>query len=155
MAISYPLVNGKRSDFTSLRFNIFGEKYVGVKSIDYKISKKKKKIHGTPDYAIARTRGQSDASGSLEVLRDEGNAILAALAAKGDDPMDVEFDIVISFANKGQKVQTDRCISVVITDIDLNFAQGEEPNMIKFDLDIMELWVNGVRVGRKQTDSDD
>ena len=144
MALEYPRVNGNAYDFTSIRLFLAYELFVGVKAISYKQTKKRKKVYGTRAEPVARTRGQYEASGSVELLRSEADRLVAMLGLGGKGWMETEFDIVVCMAEESQPTTTDVLRACSIDDEDHSYQNGDEPNMVKLELDIMRIERNGV-----------
>jgi hypothetical protein len=142
MALLYPRVNGNVFDFTSIRVFIAYEAYVGIKAVSYKHTKKRKKAYGTRAEPVGRTRGIYEASGSIELLRSEADRLIETLSADGTGWMEKEFDIVVSMAEENQPTTTDVLRACSIDDEDHNY-QGDEPNMVKLELDIWRIERNG------------
>src|SRR5262245_3632205 len=99
MALQYPLINGRRYDFSSITLNAAGTKLTGFTSIKYSHKLTPKKVMGTHPQPIGRTRGEYEAQGSLTLYRQEMDELRTQL---GPGYMEVIFDITVSYADDGQ-----------------------------------------------------
>lgn len=139
--------NGLRPDFSSSRFTINGERYYTLKALNYSFESKKKPIYGQPRTPVGYTAGQITFTASLEMLREEFVKLLTDLSTGGADPTLKEFDIVHSFSFGESPIQTDKLVMATINKGDQGFASGEEPDSVKVDLNIQELWIAGIKIG--------
>lgn len=141
----YPLVNGNRYDFTSIEILINGVPYRGVKSIDYKDSLATQKQYGTSARPLGRNRGVYDASGALEMFKEDFSVVAPVLAALGNGGLgEANFLILATYADFGAPTVTDTLIGCRIKGVDESHAQGGEAVTVKLDLDIMDINRNGV-----------
>jgi hypothetical protein len=145
--------NGIRPDFSSSRFTINGERYYTLKALNYSFESKKKPVYGQPRVPLGYTAGQVTFTASMELLREEFLRLLDDLSNGGQvDPTLVEFDIVHSISFGTEPIQTDKMERVTINKGDQGFAQGEEPDVVKVDLNICGLVLNGIRIGGEATE---
>ncbi len=141
----FPLINGNRFDFTSIELQINGVPYRGVKAIDYEDQLDPKKQYGTSARALGRNRGPYDASGSLELFREEWNVIAPALAALGNGGIgEANFLVVVSYADFGAPTITDKLIGARVKKVTNSQAQGASEITVKLELDIMDITRNGL-----------
>lgn len=142
---TYPLVNGNRYDFTSLELVINGVPYRGIKSVDYEDSLDPKKQYGTSARPLGRNRGVYDASGSLEIYREDWTVIAPLLAALGNGGLgEANFLVVAQYGDFGQPNISDKLIGCRIKKVANSHAQGAAELTVKLDLDIMDINRNGV-----------
>jgi hypothetical protein len=139
--------NGLRPDFSSSRFTINGERYYTLKALNYSFESKKKPVYGQPRTPVGYTAGQITFTASMEMLREEFLKLLADLSVGGADPTMTEFDIIHSISFGTAPTQTDKLVTCTINKGDQGFAAGEEPDSVKVDLNIQELWLNGTQIG--------
>lgn len=142
--LSYPLVNGNRFDFTSIEILIEGIPFRGVKSINYEDGTDGAKQYGTSARPLGRTRGKYDPSGSLEIFKEEANAIRLLL---GNGWGEVSLTIVVAYAELAVSVPTvDKLFGCRVRKAADAHSQGAEGLTEKWDLDIMDITRNGVRL---------
>jgi hypothetical protein len=94
-------------------------------------------VYGTPRWPIGRTPGTYDATGSLTMLLSEWDRLCDVLTLDGTGYLDAVFDIVVSMAEENQPTRSDVLGGCQITSVDRNYQQGDEPNMVKVELDII------------------
>ena len=141
---AFPLINGNRYDYTSIEILILGVPYRGVKAIDYSDKLGAKKSYGTSAQAVGRTRGVMDASGSIEVFKEDAVIIRAALAALGLGGYgEVDFLINVAFAEGIVGTITDQLVGCRILEVADSHSQGGDALTEKWSLDIM----NVIRAG--------
>ncbi len=75
----YPLINGNRYTWSSIKINVGAQQYEGVKSINFNEKVDRQKIHGTGQNIIGAGAGMYDADGDLEVYQQEADAIVDSL----------------------------------------------------------------------------
>jgi hypothetical protein len=138
---SYPLINGKRYDHSSVTIKVKGKDYIGIKSINYSDSLEPGKLRGTSAQKLGRTRGEYDGEASFEMYTEEASELLSDI---GDGFMEVEFDIVVGYADEGQPTITDNIVGCRIKKQEASSSEGSDPNVRKFDLDIMYVKWNGL-----------
>jgi hypothetical protein len=141
----FPLINGNRFDFTSIEIMINGVPYRGVKAIDYEDQLDPKKSYGTSARPLGRNRGPYDASGSLEIFREDWNSIAPVLAALGNGGIgEANFLVIAHYADFGAPTITDTLIGCRVKKITNSHAQGASELTVKLELDIMDINRNGL-----------
>lgn len=146
-ALPYPLIQGSRYDHSSLDVKLAGNSYLGVKSLDWNDALEPGKGYGTGAQKLFRTRGQYDASGSLELWTAESvNFEQSQIAANsGVGFYEIVFPIDITYvAEGGLAPMTTNLIGVRIKKRSESSSAGSEPLSTKYDLDIMYIIRNGV-----------
>lgn len=147
-----PLINGNRYSFASIELRLLGQRYYGVKSINYSDSLEPGEVRGTDPQLIGRTRGKYSADASIEMyLRefDDFSSKLASLAASVGLPsatgyMEVPFDVIVSYAEDGAPVITHEIIGARIKKSDHSNTEGSDAISVKNDLHVMVIVKNGV-----------
>lgn len=132
----YPLINGKRFDFSSIIGKIFGKQYLGIKEISYDLEMAPGEVYGTSAQKIGRTRGQAKPSGSISVYREEFADLVGLLGGTGF--MEVSFPILVTF-QEGAIVQSDTLIGARIKKVSNSFSSSADALMAKCDLDLMDI----------------
>ena len=99
MALTYPLIQGNRYSWSSVRVNIGNQQYLGVKSINFNEKVDPQKIHGTGQNIIGATAGMYDADGDIEVYQQEADEIITVLGVGwGNKPLTV----TVQYEDDGQ-----------------------------------------------------
>lgn len=142
---AYPLINSNRYAFASIEAMVEGMPYRGVKSVRYKDAVERSKVWGGGSRPLGRTRGKYDPDGSIELFKEEATTLRSALAALGSGGwMEAVFTVVVSYAELGQPVVTDRLFGCMVTDVEDNHAQGADGLTETWTLSILEIVRNGV-----------
>lgn len=73
--------------------------------------------------------------------------IKALAALNGRHYFDQEFAITVSYeARRGSKITIDKLFGVLLTDEKISNAQGDEPTKVTYELDVMFVERNGIKV---------
>jgi hypothetical protein len=144
--ISKPVINGLQWDFSSIELRLLGVPFAEFKSLTYKHTLEPGLARGARAQVVGRSRGKYDAEGTIEVYKRPWQAFLLGLF--GSNPtygyMEVDFDIVISYAELLGTVQTDILRLCRIKSDDENHAEGSDVATCKLDLHIMSVIKSGV-----------
>lgn len=139
--MDYPLVGGVRHEWSSVNIKLGGDLYIGVKSISYNDTLGPTKIRGTHPVPIARTRGQYDAEGSIEMYTAEARQFRKKL---GPGYKEVSFDIVVSYTEDGFDTITDTIVGCRIKKDQGGGQDGTDALTVPWDLDVMNILWDGV-----------
>lgn len=115
--------------------------YTGVKSIDYEHKLDPGKFKGTNPGTTRRTIGDYEASGNIEMRIDEADRLIQRL---GDGWMAKPVFITVTRIEENMVPITDELHAVRLTSSGTSSAEGNEPVMRKFALDIILLVENGI-----------
>lgn len=146
-ALPYPLIAGVRYDHSSLDVKLAGNSYLGIKSLDWNDALEPGKGYGTAAQKLFRTRGQYDASGSLEMWAAESvNFEQAQISANANTGFyEIVFPIDVTYVSEGGLApMTTNLVGVRIKKRSESSSAGSEPLSTKYDLDIMYIVRNGV-----------
>lgn len=130
-APNYPVINGVSHSWADVSIDLNGEIFVGVLALNYSSALEPGEVRGTGPEVLAHTRGDATHEGSLELLKADGEAFLAAL---GDGFGEVRFTVTASYGAEGLPVVTDRLIGCRIKNLSQDGAQGTDPSKITLDL---------------------
>lgn len=152
MGLMVPIINGRRYDHTSIRVAVNGLPVLGqaIKSLAYRESKKPGVVRGFASQELGRTRGDYDASGSLEIPKEELPLLLAAItggpvgSAAYNGYLDATFEISAAYADKNAPLQVDDLNGCQITDIDETHAGGGDGLSVRLDIIIHTVIRNGM-----------
>lgn len=139
---NYPQVNRHAYSFVSIEttIDVVGSKTVGIQAIDYKASLKPGAVYGSSARKNGRTLGKYEPSASMTLYKLDADELIDAL---GDGYGEISFNIVANFAENGQPISTVEIIGCRIAEWSESNKEGDEPTMTKFDLDVMDILVNG------------
>jgi hypothetical protein len=138
----YPLVNGLRYDWSSVKIKIKGQTYIGVKAVNYKHKLTPGVVKGTTSQVIGKTLGEYEAEAGLEMYMAEWKELRKALG--GDGYMAASFDIVVQYSVRtGAPVETDEIRGVSVTEVDKSHTSGNEPLAVKLSLFVFGIIEDG------------
>ena len=146
----YPLINGHRYDWSSVRITIDGIPYTGVKSINYRQTLTPGIVRGTRSQPTGRTRGIYEPEGSIELYKEDYQDIITALAMAGARGyMEVAFQIMVQYSQAGMglpgvPVLTDMLAGCRIASDEDSPSEGADPFTVNCDLSIMYVLRNGL-----------
>ena len=138
----YPLVNGRRYDWSSIKIKVKGQTYVGVKAVNYKHKLTPGVVKGTTAQAIGHTLGEYEAEAGMEMYMLEWKELRKALGGNGY--MAAVFDIIVQYSTAtGASVETDEIRGVRVTEVDKSHTSGNEPLAVKLSLFVMGIIEDG------------
>lgn len=143
----YPLINGNTYDHSSVILKFDGQQFEGIKSITYKHTLEPGKIRGTRAQVLKTTRGVYDAEGSIEMLYAEYLLLAQALANKGAKRtgyMEQFFTFTATYDEPSIGTVTDTGSGVKFKSAELSSQEGGDATIIKCDLFMMGLYLNGL-----------
>lgn len=139
----YPMVNGHRHDWASVLLEFAGLKIRGFKAISYKHGLDYSHVMASGVQPVGDTLGTYSAEGSFEMLIRDYQLLVQAL---GDGYMAKHFLIVAKYSKKaGDTIQVDELRGCRIKSEDRSFSQGNEALVVKVDLGIQLLLINGIK----------
>ncbi|OIQ51032.1 hypothetical protein BerOc1_02977 [Pseudodesulfovibrio hydrargyri] len=129
-------VNGILYDWESVEVQLPGGVAVGITSISYSDERPVEARYGKGSVPRGYGRKNYKASGSMELDRDEAEALRAALGGSVYDG--APFQIVVSYGNDDMPTVTDTLPAVKITKSDTSAGQEDDnAGAIKHDLTIL------------------
>lgn len=134
-------INGRTYDWESIEITGPGGRIIGAQSIDYKDEAKVEEVYGLGRDILGRGKGNYKASGSVELLRQDGDALISALGA--DFLGKADFTITVSYANDEGTTATDTLQKCVVSGVDTSAKQGEAKMTMKLELNIKKVLWNG------------
>lgn len=142
MAESFPKVNGKVLDFSSIEIDL-GEAgiFTAFSSISYSQSRDVGVMRGTAAEKLGRTRGQLDAEGSLEFSSKQSASDFRK--ALGAGWMEREFDITVNYT-EGDVNITDVLVGATCTGVDNDHSEGTDALGETWELDVMRIEYDGL-----------
>ncbi len=145
--LPYPLINGYEPSFASIEAKLAGSGLIipmpSIKSISYKDALTSTKIYGNSPFAQGRTRGQLNATGSIEFYRRQWIAVLSALTNNGVGGLsEKSWVITVAYAETGFTTMMDVLDGVRIHSPDSSQNEGAEALTVKCEIDIMKILHN-------------
>ena len=142
--LNYPEINGFHPSWSSVEIAIGGiKKVVASKSINYENPLTIGKGWGTSPRKIIRTRGQQDSTGTWEVYRSAWDMLMADVLAVGGrfGFAETVLPITVNYAEPSNPAMTvtDTLLGVRCHSPRVGGAEGTDPLVVSFDLDIMEI----------------
>lgn len=147
----YPDVNGIRTSFCSIRFDIDGLPVPGIDSINYRDTHEVGKIRGSSRKPIGRTFGNLDYEGDVEFYQAEWvSMVLPLLTLGGRRPFSsVSTTITVAYTEVGlprDQIVTDVLVGARLVAPDQSNAQGTDATKVKLTLNLMDIiWANKFR----------
>lgn len=141
----YPLIRGFRHGFASitLKFQLEGGKTVQMfcKSINYSRTRGRGLVRGNHADPIAKTRGENEYSGSVEMALAEYRLLIAEIGPGYGDKI---FTTLVTYGETGFETVTDELIGCTIDGDDASNSQGSDPLMRKIELAPLKILMGGV-----------
>lgn len=136
-----PFFDSKDCEWADMTVMIAGATITKIRGIKYKASQEKKLLYAAGTEPISIQSGNRSYEGEIKVLKgalDDMNR--AALAAGGDDILDMQFDIVITYKAKGTRaLQTDTLVSVEVSNFEKGWDQGAQSMEVSLPIVFMKL----------------
>jgi hypothetical protein len=118
--------DSKDCEWADMTIMFGGAPLTKIRGLKYKTSKEKQLLHAAGDQPISIQSGNRTNDGEIKVLKgaiDDMNR--AAAAAGGQDILDIQFDIIITYKPQGTRLlQTDTLKGVEITAFEKGWEQG-------------------------------
>lgn len=134
-------INGIAYDWESIEITGPSGLLLGAQSVDYKDSAKTENVYGKGRVALGRSRGNYEASGTLEMLKADADKLTSSLG--GDFLGTADFTVTASYANDGGTAATDTLQQCVVTGQGVTASQGDSAVKVKLDLSIKKILWNG------------
>ncbi len=128
--ILYPLIDGVRYSWASVKLTIGALQYLGCKSVNVNEKTDPAKIHGTGQNIIGTTAGMYDADGDIEFYQAEADQIVSSL---GTGWMNKAVKVQVQYADDGQPIRT-KVLSVRLTGRTQGGSEGSEASTSKFTM---------------------
>ena len=118
--------DSKDCEWSDMTIMFAGASLTKVRGLKYKTAKEKQLLHAAGDQPISIQSGNRTNEGEIKVLKgaiDDMNR--AAQAAGGQDILDMQFDIVVTYKAQGTRLlQTDVLKNVEVTAFEKGWDQG-------------------------------
>lgn len=136
-------INGRAFAFASLDLSLAGDPQDGFTAVNWEEELKGTKVRGKGAKAKARTRGDHDCNGSIEMLQQHWEVMKKKLAGLAPDGLSyglTEFAAVATFSEGDADPMITRVLEECrVEKATENFKQGPDGNVVKLDLSIMNV----------------
>jgi hypothetical protein len=136
-----PFFDSKECEWADMTVLLAGATLTKIRGVKYKATKEKQLLHAAGDEPIGIQGGNRTYEGQIKVLKgalDDMNR--AAIAAGGDDILDLQFDIVVTYKAKGTRaLQTDTLVNVEVKDFEKGWEQGAKSMDVTLPIVFMKL----------------
>lgn len=136
-----PFFDSKDCEWADMTVMVAGSTITKIRGLKYKAAKQKELLHAAGDEPISIQSGKRTYEGTVTVLKgalDDMNR--AAISAGGEDILDMQFDIVVTYKARGTRsLQTDTLVNVEITDFEKGWEQGATSMDIALPIIFMKL----------------
>ncbi len=133
--------DSKECEWADMTVMFAGAPLTKIRGLKYKALKEKELLHAAGDQPISVQSGKRTYEGQIKVLKgalDDMNR--AAISAKGNDILDMQFDIVVTYKAKGTRtLQTDKLTGVEVKDFEKGWEQGAKNMDITLNIIFMKL----------------
>lgn len=120
------LINGVQYAWGDVEIYLFGQPVRGILGVDYKSKKNKTALYAAGRDAHSMQHGRRENDGTLTVLQSEVIALNLSARAKGyRDLLDVDFDIMVKFANERGVMTIDKICTASITELPTSIKEGD------------------------------
>jgi len=146
------MINGFRPSWASIefKFNLTGAgapPMVAMQSIDYKMTRERKKTRGTNVNPLGKTRGTIDYTCKIKLLLAEFNLLIGQLGqldTTGNNAYgDVFFELDITYSEANLPIVADTVQGCTIDSVEQSSAEGAEDIMVECELSPLLILRNG------------
>ncbi len=134
--------DSKDCEWADMTVMFAGSPFTKIRGVKYKAAKEKQLLHAAGDEPISIQSGNRTYEGQIKVLKgaiDDMNR--AAIAAGGEDILDMQFDIVITYKPGGTRpLQTDTLVNVEVKDFEKGWDQGAKNMDVNLPIVFMRLF---------------
>ncbi|MGH2624857.1 MAG: hypothetical protein ACRDE7_14405, partial [Sphingobacterium sp.] len=116
---------GTMQGWNSITVNMLGRDLEGITELSYTDTQTKENVYGGGEYPIGRSRGNYEPAASITLLKEEVNALVAALG-KGKRIQDIApFDIIVEYEDNEGLIRKDRIRNAEFTNAGVEVAQSD------------------------------
>ncbi len=118
--------NSKEYTFCDMEVVAFGRPLGTLQGMEYKSKKNKEVLKGAGGRNRSVQHGSRDYEGTLTILQSDLIALEREAKGKGHrDILDLDFDVIISYASDNGIVSVDKCVHISITEVPRGLKQGD------------------------------
>jgi hypothetical protein len=137
------IIKGNQYDHGSITFKLGDfDLSGGVKEIKYGWKRTRGSLRGASPFRRGRTKGVVDFEGSIVLYKYMFDLLVDTF---GDGWAELGLTIVVQYGNDEQPVRVDTLEDVEFNSTEGGSSEGEDPNEVSLELDIMNLLYNGKR----------
>ena len=133
--------DSKECEWADMSVVFAGATLTKIRGVKYKTAKEKHLLHAAGDEPVSIQSGNRTCEGHIKVLKGAlDNMNSAAIAAGGNDILDMKFDIVITYKPQGTRpLQTDVLEGVEVKDFEKGWEQGAKNMDVTLPIVFMRL----------------
>lgn len=131
---SQPLINGFEYQFASIDVRAGNRAFSRITKFSYSDECRTTDVRGIGGRLLGRVSGQYEARLSLEILKTEEADFLDVFRNEAGEIFGKGVEIVVSYADAGQKVVTEYIHGARLTSRRHSHSAGNEPLTVAFDL---------------------
>jgi len=133
--------DSKECEWKDISLSIAGVPLVKVTNISYKSMRDSEPLHAAGDKPISIQHGNRTYEGSFTLLKgavDNMNA--AAVAAGGNDLLDLTFDATVTYKAQGARaLQVDVIMGISVTEFEKKWAQGDKKGEVALPFKCLQI----------------
>lgn len=118
--------NSKECEWADMEVLLAGAPVTKIRGIKYKAAKDKEALYAEGDQPLAIQSGNRSYEGQIKILKGSLDDLhVAALAVGVQDVLDLEFDVIVTYKPKGNRlIQQDILVGVQVKEFELGWDQG-------------------------------
>ena len=140
--IQYPLINGFRHSFVSIKLKLNGNDCLAFKSLNYSSSRTRSKPYGRHPDPLGKTRGTNEYKCDAEIYLAEFHKFLVDELGAGYG--DRQFPIYVTHDEEGSDLIEDVIYGCTIDSIDASHSQGSDATARKIDFGPTKIKFSGL-----------
>ncbi|MFV0289663.1 MAG: hypothetical protein ACK5IJ_02015 [Mangrovibacterium sp.] len=118
--------NNREYTFCDMEVVAFGRPFGTLQGMEYKSKKNKEILKGAGGRNRSVQHGSKEYEGTLTILQSDLIALNREAKSKGyGDILDIDFDVVVSYASEEGIISVDKCVGVSITEMPKALKQGD------------------------------
>ena len=144
------IVNKTPFDFGTIEFDIMYQgqsavKIEGAEEINYSDSVERAALRGTGRKVVARTDGEYDGEGSVNIYRYAYKQLVDFARTQNVGIYDLEFDITVTYAYRDDPVTVDRLVGCKFTSRDFSNSRGPDATVVTLEFSLDDLITDDVQ----------
>ena len=140
--IQYPLINGFRHSFVSIKLKLDGDDCLAFKSLNYNSTRTRSQPYGRHPDPLGKTRGTNEYKADAEIYLAEFHKFLKDQLGPGY--ADKMFSIYVTHDEEGSDLIEDVITGCSIDSIDASHSQGTDATTRKLDFGPLKIIYSGV-----------
>lgn len=138
--IPYPLINGYRHSFSSIKLQIARLTIIGFKSISYDRSRSRTMVYGNSADPIGKTRGKNEYKMEAELYLAEYNFLMQSL---GNGYGDQFFQVFVDADEDGSDIVHDVATGCTLDSSEAGGSEGTDPLVRKVTFNPIKILFGG------------